>query len=388
MDNASVNGAMMKEISNKLSVLGYDFDPDEKTISCFAHVMNLCSQNVIDVVDSQKRGRLGRAKKTASKSKAKAATLAAFSSARSNPRSLYFGTVLDPSKNDGFPEPSTSRARREEDDDGGDNSSSADDNSVEVLDDDEGDVSDDPADELNPRSDDNSDDSNGHNSGGGGGESDGDSDADSGNHGTGKTRTRARVKATTKEKPKKTAKEKGSSEARPDPKRKGNETEKGKGQATATSTAKGKGKARSKAKAKARDDWTDSDDDLIGDALDEEDDLARSQYDPPPLDDPNSQTYDKACARAPLKILRALTIAIRASGSRRELFRNTIILGNAHRQFMVGDTVLTLENLELMRDVRTRWGSTRDMLRRARELRPVRAPPEFITFFAELLFRR
>jgi hypothetical protein len=69
---------------------------------------------------------------------------------------------------------------------------------------------------------------------------------------------------------------------------------------------------------------------------------------------------------------RSVVRAIRSSGMRRDTFRDVIKNGNANKWFTDSEgSVVMLKELELLRDVRTRWDSVYQMLSRLRELRPV-----------------
>lgn len=65
--------------------------------------------------------------------------------------------------------------------------------------------------------------------------------------------------------------------------------------------------------------------------------------------------------------------AIRGSGLRRCAFDNVVRDGNANRWFRQGQPpkIVQLKQLQLLRDVRTRWDSVYQMLKRLREMRPV-----------------
>jgi hypothetical protein len=47
MDNASNNKTMMQSLKGPLGLRDIDFDPADRRIMCFAHVVNLCSGRVI-----------------------------------------------------------------------------------------------------------------------------------------------------------------------------------------------------------------------------------------------------------------------------------------------------------------------------------------------------
>lgn len=73
----------------------------------------------------------------------------------------------------------------------------------------------------------------------------------------------------------------------------------------------------------------------------------------------------------PIKQARTIVRALRASDGRRKGFLQTIRSGNDMGWFKVNEKVLKLPELQLLRDVKTRWDSVYHMLRRLRELRPV-----------------
>lgn len=63
--------------------------------------------------------------------------------------------------------------------------------------------------------------------------------------------------------------------------------------------------------------------------------------------------------------------AIRASGQRILQFEDTIKLGNEKGWFKVGGRTVQVREVQLLRDVRTRWDSVYSMIQRFLELRPV-----------------
>ena len=68
----------------------------------------------------------------------------------------------------------------------------------------------------------------------------------------------------------------------------------------------------------------------------------------------------------------------RASGARRDSLVEVIKSGNLKGWFMVNGKHTTVENKQLLRDVRTRWSSTYQMLERIYEMRLVCCTvPEF-----------
>ena len=72
-------------------------------------------------------------------------------------------------------------------------------------------------------------------------------------------------------------------------------------------------------------------------------------------------------ASDPIAVGRAAVRAIRGSGKRRDAFDQLVIDGNKGGWFKQG----RLKQLQLLRDVQTRWDSVFHMLHRLREMRPV-----------------
>lgn len=75
----------------------------------------------------------------------------------------------------------------------------------------------------------------------------------------------------------------------------------------------------------------------------------------------------------PIEHARSVVSTIRASGMRRDAFKSAIEQGNENGWFTQGQPpeVVTVQKLELLRDVQTRWDSVYLMLQRLRVLRPV-----------------
>lgn len=75
----------------------------------------------------------------------------------------------------------------------------------------------------------------------------------------------------------------------------------------------------------------------------------------------------------PIAHARKVVRAIRGSGMRRDAFEEVIVNGNSKGWFKSGQPPKTVQvkNLQLLRNVRTRWDSEYHMLNRLRELRPV-----------------
>ena len=85
----------------------------------------------------------------------------------------------------------------------------------------------------------------------------------------------------------------------------------------------------------------------------------------------SSSSDDTHPAPNPIQAARAVVRAIRGSGQRRTDFEKLIAQGNSGGWFKEGRQSVQLKNLQLLRDVRTRWDSVYYMLERLREMRLV-----------------
>jgi hypothetical protein len=85
----------------------------------------------------------------------------------------------------------------------------------------------------------------------------------------------------------------------------------------------------------------------------------------------NEQSYKEAVGSDPIARGRNIVRVLRGSGQRRDRFNEVIDDGNAKEWFVVGNQVVMLPRLQLLRDVRTRWDSVYFMIRRLRQMRPV-----------------
>ena len=98
--------------------------------------------------------------------------------------------------------------------------------------------------------------------------------------------------------------------------------------------------------------------------------------------DDNHETWKEAARKKPLARLRALIRALRASGKRREAFDESIFKSNSKNHFFDPDAreqnnqlkTVEVPQLNLLRDVDTRWDSVYQMVKRAHLLRPVSSP--------------
>jgi hypothetical protein len=91
-----------------------------------------------------------------------------------------------------------------------------------------------------------------------------------------------------------------------------------------------------------------------------------------PHGNPTSQTVEEAVKRDPIALGRVVVRSIRASGQRREHFLAVVREGNNRKHFILGTHVeIIVPELQLLRDVKTRWDSIFFMIRRLRVMRPV-----------------
>jgi hypothetical protein len=83
------------------------------------------------------------------------------------------------------------------------------------------------------------------------------------------------------------------------------------------------------------------------------------------------QTFEAACAQDPIARLRKIVVTIRSSGQRRDAFMTWIETGNKSGLFVFQNKPVQIEPRQLLRDVRTRWDSTYQMIKRCIEMRLV-----------------
>ena len=92
------------------------------------------------------------------------------------------------------------------------------------------------------------------------------------------------------------------------------------------------------------------------------------------------QSFEAACAQDPIASLRKIVMAIRSSGQRRDTFMRWIETGNQSGLFVSNNNPVQIQPKQLLRDVRTRWDSTYQMIKRCIEMR-LASLPLFHDFF-------
>ena len=103
---------------------------------------------------------------------------------------------------------------------------------------------------------------------------------------------------------------------------------------------------------------------------------------------PEAQSFQEAAHRDPIALGRVVVCAVRASGQRRDHFLTVIRNGNLNKQFILGNRVeVVVPELQLLRDVKTRWDSIFFMIRRLRIMRPVSCLSSYISMTDQVILR-
>jgi hypothetical protein len=104
---------------------------------------------------------------------------------------------------------------------------------------------------------------------------------------------------------------------------------------------------------------------------------------PPGL--PDRQTFEDAVKRDPVALGRNIVRVLRSSGQRRDLFDDIICDGNAKGWFLNDrdpPEPYLLPSVQLLRDMVVRWDTVYYMVRRLREMRPVRSINFLLWFYS------
>jgi hypothetical protein len=107
------------------------------------------------------------------------------------------------------------------------------------------------------------------------------------------------------------------------------------------------------------------------DSDDEDSDSSESDDDPPADQRGRTQTFESAVLSDPIGRCRKLVVKLRSSGQIRDEFNNWVKTGNEKNLFKIKGKAIKLPHKEFLRDVRTRWDSTYQMIKRCIEMRPV-----------------
>ena len=88
-------------------------------------------------------------------------------------------------------------------------------------------------------------------------------------------------------------------------------------------------------------------------------------------DNPEELTGTADTNEDPIACVRKIVMAIQSSGQRREAFLTWIKTGNTNGLFIFQGKPVQIQPKQLLRDVRTRWDSTYEMITRCIEMRLV-----------------
>ena len=84
-----------------------------------------------------------------------------------------------------------------------------------------------------------------------------------------------------------------------------------------------------------------------------------------------TQTFESAVLADPIGRCRKLVVKLWSSGQIRDEFNNWVKVSNEKNWFKIKGKPIKLPHKEFLRDVRTRWDSTYQMIKRFIEMRPV-----------------
>ena len=117
------------------------------------------------------------------------------------------------------------------------------------------------------------------------------------------------------------------------------------------------------------------------DSDDEDSDSSTTAEDPPADQRGRIQTFESAVLADPIGCCRKFVIKLRLSGQIRDEFNTWVKTGNEKNWFKIKGNAIKLPHKEFLRDVRTCWDSTYQMIKRCIEMRPVLSLLSFFDIF-------
>jgi hypothetical protein len=101
-----------------------------------------------------------------------------------------------------------------------------------------------------------------------------------------------------------------------------------------------------------------------------------------------SQSFAAACAQDPIACLRKIVMVIQSSRQHCDVLMRWIETGNQNRLFVLNNRPVQIQPRQLLRDVRTRWDSMYQMIKRCIEMRLVCLPLFYHCFELTISFRQ
>jgi hypothetical protein len=100
------------------------------------------------------------------------------------------------------------------------------------------------------------------------------------------------------------------------------------------------------------------------------------------------QSFAAACAQDPVACLCKIVMVIQSSGQRCDALMRWIKMGNQNGLFVLNNRPIQIQPRQLLQDVRTRWDSTYQMIKRCIEMHLVRLPLFYHCFELTISFRQ
>jgi hypothetical protein len=100
------------------------------------------------------------------------------------------------------------------------------------------------------------------------------------------------------------------------------------------------------------------------------------------------QSFAAACAQDPVAHLCKIVMVIQSSRQHRDALMRWIEMGNQNGLFVLNNRPVQIQPRQLLRDVRTRWDSTYQMIKRCTEMRLVCLPLFYHCFELTISFRQ